>query len=160
MTTHMQVASKGFNYVLCGSLDFQDSLTSNIAECDCKKCINLINTPIMDTETPFANIPEDVIPTRKIKMDREQILNVAKDYVTKDRNISYGDPEDSFKKIADLWNVYLGASPTALDNYDVACMMLLMKVARMKNRPSSADSAIDAAGYAACAGEILENQTK
>jgi len=89
---------------------------------------------------------------------RAEILDTAKQYVTKDRNASYGEPENAFQTIAQFWNVYLGARrnpKNLITAYDVGVMMLLMKTARMAQMPKNADSAIDAAGYAACAGEIL-----
>ena len=91
-------------------------------------------------------------------MNRAEILDTAKQYVTKDRNTSYGEPEDMFQTIATLWREYLMARPdpqAAITAYDVGCMMVLLKMARAAVRPTSPDSLIDAAGYAACAGEIL-----
>lgn len=103
-------------------------------------------------------------------MKRAEILDTAKQYVTADRNASYGDPEDSFALIAEFWNAYLGAvedrnlhksddcdiGDRNIDAFDVANMMALMKIARLSQKPKNVDSAIDLAGYAACGGEILE----
>ena len=92
-------------------------------------------------------------------MNRSEILSRADTYVNNDRNTQYGEPEDAFRMIADLWSAYLDgrASPPrdVIDAYDVACMLGLMKVARMSQRPKSLDSCVDLAGYAACAGEVL-----
>ena len=96
-------------------------------------------------------------------MKRATILSKASEYVTKDRNTEYGEPEDAFSTIAQLWGVYLDAKPTpgrTISAYDVANMMALMKIARLAQGPSSPDSAIDLAGYAACAGEILSRRNE
>jgi hypothetical protein len=93
-------------------------------------------------------------------MNRDEILETAQQYVSADRNQQYGEPEDNFALIGDYWSVYLGSMhPGSLpDAYDVALLLGLMKVARASRRPKNADSLIDLAGYAACAGEILEKQ--
>ena len=90
-------------------------------------------------------------------MNRSEILETAEEYVSADRNDQYGEPEDNFALIAEYWSVYLGDTHAILDAFDVAMMMALLKVARLSKRPENPDSAIDLAGYAACAGEILEN---
>ena len=84
-------------------------------------------------------------------MNRAQILDTACGYVTRDRNATHGSPERSFETIAALWSAYAGHRFTATD---VAAMMALLKVARIKANPANADNWIDLAGYAACGGEI------
>lgn len=64
----------------------------------------------------------------------------------------YGTPEDSFGKIATLWNAYLDASLTPRD---VAMMMILLKIARMA-AAGTTDTLVDIAGYAACAAALGE----
>lgn len=88
-------------------------------------------------------------------MNRSEILKTAEKYVTADRNQQYGEPEDNFSLIAEYWSVYIGDSQPAIDAFDVSMMMALLKVARLSKRPENVDSAVDLAGYAACAGEIL-----
>ena len=84
-------------------------------------------------------------------MDREIILDKAKEYVCGQREQDYGSPEDNFNVIADLWSVYKDVNITA---QDVAVMMSLLKIARIKSG-GTLDSFVDIAGYAACAGEIF-----
>lgn len=84
-------------------------------------------------------------------MNRADLLDAAKGYVTQDRNASYGGPEQSFQTIADLWSVHLRSPITATD---VAVMMALLKIARLSANPAHLDSWTDLAGYAACGGEI------
>lgn len=84
-------------------------------------------------------------------MKREDVLRNAEACVTKQRQDQYGAPEQSFGVIALMWSAYLGAPITAVD---VACMMVLLKVARARAKPNHADNYVDIAGYAACGGEI------
>lgn len=85
-------------------------------------------------------------------MKRADILATASEYVTKDRAATHGDAEDNFRRIADLWNAYLGMDD--ITSIDVAVMLALLKVARIRSNPTHADNWIDIAGYAACGGEI------
>ena len=85
-------------------------------------------------------------------MTRAEILATASEYVTNDRAATHGDAEDNFRRIADLWNAYLGVDD--ITSIDVAVMLALLKVARIRSNPSHADNWIDIAGYAACGGEI------
>lgn len=84
-------------------------------------------------------------------MTRAEILDEAKKCVCGKREQDYGSPEDNFKVIADLWSAYYGAKFTSLD---VAMMMSLLKIARVKSGGGTGDSFVDLAGYAACGGEI------
>lgn len=84
-------------------------------------------------------------------MKREEILDTAKQYVTKDRHATHGSAEDNFSTIAAYWSIHLGHPVTTSD---VAVMMSLLKNARIKSNPSHVDNWIDGAGYLACGGEI------
>lgn len=89
-------------------------------------------------------------------MKRADILATASEYVTKDRATTHGDAEDNFRRIADLWNAYLGVDD--ITSIDVAVMLALLKVARIRSNPTHADNWIDIAGYAACGGEIATGE--
>lgn len=85
-------------------------------------------------------------------MTRTEILAEAEKCVCSDRNLQYGEPEDNFSDIARLWSAYLD---TDLGAEDVAIMMCLFKIARIKGSfYESKDSWVDLIGYAACGGEI------
>jgi hypothetical protein len=84
-------------------------------------------------------------------MDRSQILDTAKNYVTKDRADTHGDAESNFGLISAYWSAHLNKNITP---HDVAVMMTLLKLARARGNPGHVDNAIDAAGYSALAGEI------
>lgn len=87
-------------------------------------------------------------------MNRTEILKKANECVCGDREQDYGSPESNFELIANLWSTYLDFDITAVD---VAMMMSLLKVARVKSGRWHEDNFIDLAGYAACAGEIASN---
>lgn len=94
-------------------------------------------------------------------MTRAGILDRAKEIVCNDRNMQYGEPEDNFGAIANLWVAYLQGRSVRidfLDPYDVAAMMILFKVGRAataKEKPTL-DTFIDIAGYAACGAECVD----
>ena len=83
-------------------------------------------------------------------MKRAEILEAARVCVCGEREQDYGTPENNVEMIAQLWTVYTGHTFT---QKDVAMMMALLKAARIKSG-EKADSFVDLAGYAACAGEI------
>ena len=84
-------------------------------------------------------------------VSRADILDRAKAIVTGEREKQYGKLEDNFAIIAELWSAYTGYKFSPVD---VAMMMALLKVARIKTGVGTVDSFVDLAGYAACAGEI------
>ena len=91
---------------------------------------------------------------------RSSVLDTAKQYVTEDREATHGEMEDNFESIGMLWGQYFSYeqsfSPT-----DVAVMMALLKIARLKSNKDNPDNYIDACGYMACAGELaLKKVTK
>lgn len=86
-------------------------------------------------------------------MTRKECLEQAAKCVLQNRQDQYGDVEDCFKKIARLWNAYL-PSTIELEPFDVACMMALLKIARIQANPKHGDSWVDLAGYAACGADI------
>jgi len=85
------------------------------------------------------------------KYTRSEILDTAKQYVTKQREKEHGEMEANFEMIGELWGIYLGHH---IDTSDVAVMMTLLKIARIKSNPSNSDSWIDSCGYMACGGEL------
>ena len=84
-------------------------------------------------------------------MNRAQILSTAEHLVTRDRAEEHGDMPENFRRIAGLWGAYLGVEVKA---HDVAAMMILLKMGRARGVPDKIDNWTDAAGYAACGGEI------
>lgn len=98
-------------------------------------------------------------------MKRAEILDSAKEIVTKDRE-QYGAPEDNFATIAEFWTTYVKTkcvSPGTdvnISSADVGAMMILLKTARIAGGSEKADNFIDIAGYAACAGELVSKKNE
>ena len=86
---------------------------------------------------------------------RSEILNTAREYVTKDRAATHGDAERNFGLIAAYWSSHLDADVTPAD---VAVMMTLLKLARIKSNFGNIDNWIDGCGYLACGGEIATQE--
>ncbi len=79
--------------------------------------------------------------------------------VTGDRARQYGDFEDTYAKVAILWNAWLKIRKdltAPLTAHDVVMMMGLMKDARTQTGSHSVDNYVDGAGYRAGAGAIAE----
>jgi len=83
-------------------------------------------------------------------MTRKECLDMAAQCVLQDRASEYGGVEDNFRIIANFWSIYLGRKVYPAD---VAMMMALLKVARIRGNKAHADSFVDLAGYAACGAE-------
>lgn len=90
---------------------------------------------------------------------RQRVLKEAEKCVCGNREQDYGGPEDNFRKIGDLWSIYLDCN-VKIDAYDVAAMMALLKISRLSNNPEHMDSWVDLAGYAACGGEIAGKEAQ
>jgi len=84
---------------------------------------------------------------------RPHLLRTAERLVTQDRNTTYDDPSVDFRRIAGLWQVYLGIE---IEPYDVGALMALLKIARIAGDPTHADSWVDLAGYAACGYDVSD----
>lgn len=95
-------------------------------------------------------------------MTRHDILAAAEKCVNGERDMQYGNPENNFKLIADLWNAYLDTAcyETPITAKDVAAMLALLKIARIASGQAKDDNWIDLAGYAACGGEIQTGVSK
>ena len=102
-----------------------------------------VGTP---TDTPTATDTPTDTPTT-----RAEILDAAKKIVTGDREKQYGKPEDNFAVIAEFWATYIGHP---ISSEDVAIMMALLKIARIRSGNYKADSFVDGVGYLSLAAEI------
>jgi len=83
----------------------------------------------------------------------ESILEEAQRLIHGDRNKNYGHPRENFSDIAALFSGYLGVE---VSDIDVANLMILVKVARVKGTGYHRDSFVDIAGYAGCVERIYE----
>jgi hypothetical protein len=103
-------------------------------------------------------------------MKAKEMLGAAADLVGGQRTEDYGDKYVNHMRIAKLWTMWLSerSSTWATDAedeeadiqitpYDVAMMMLLVKVARLMHSPGHQDCHIDIAGYASVMEEIIND---
>ncbi len=79
------------------------------------------------------------------------LLETARALVEGDRARDYGDVTESFTRIAGMWGAYLGCK---VSPHDVAHMMVLLKVSRLRTSPLKVDNAVDVVGYLLCAGKL------
>ena len=84
-------------------------------------------------------------------MNRSDILDEAKRLTMGGRRDTYGDPLEMHARIAAGWSALLGVEVTP---HQVAACMCWLKLCRAVESPDHADSAIDAAAYAAIMGEL------
>ena len=97
-------------------------------------------------------------------MKASEMLEHAAVLVGGQRAEDYGDKTINHARIADLWNMWLHESRVSngpddhITAYDVAVMMLMVKVARLMHSPGHQDSHVDIAGYAAIMEEIASAQ--
>ena len=87
-------------------------------------------------------------------MKRSEILDTAKEYVTKDRASQHGDAEINLNGIASGWDWWMSVRQEGeFSAMDVAVMMTILKITRASSNPSNSDNFIDACGYMSLAGE-------
>lgn len=99
---------------------------------------------------------------KKAGVSRSELLREAERIVTKDRQTTYGAPENSFATIADYWRTYLYSRfgvTIELNAADATAMLGLLKIARMANSQEHPDNWLDLMGYAACGGELALQST-
>jgi hypothetical protein len=87
----------------------------------------------------------------------ESILEEAQRLIHGPRNKNYGHPRENFSEIAALFSGYLGREITDID---VANLMILVKIARVKGTGYHRDSFTDIAGYAGCVERIYEEDAE
>jgi len=98
-------------------------------------------------------------------MKSKELLSAASDLIGGQRAEDYGDKYVNHMRIAKLWHMWLWNRTATWEEeqedpqlditpYDVAMMMLLVKVARLMHSPGHQDSHIDIAGYASILEEI------
>lgn len=102
-----------------------------------------VGTVAVDLTEVWSSVPKTV-PPRNARAD---VLLTAEELVNGDRNAQYGDPRQDFKRTAAMWGAYLGVEVAP---HDVAALMALLKVSRIRWSPTKKDSWVDLAGYAAC----------
>jgi hypothetical protein len=104
--------------------------------------------------------------TEERMTDRKRLLDTAAEYVLRQRNKSYGEPDEDFQRIAAIATA-LGfrfsnedTTIRVLTGSDVALFMACLKLSRLAWAPDHEDSWIDLAGYAACGMETANLEQK
>lgn len=88
---------------------------------------------------------------------RSHILAEADELVNGDRNNAYGPPSQDFARTAQMWSAYLGVPVEARD---VAAMMAMLKLSRIRWSPERRDHWVDLAGYAACGWDCVQAEDR
>jgi hypothetical protein len=96
-------------------------------------------------------------------MKASDMLRHAAELVGGQRAQDYGDKTVNHIRIAELWNYWLEESrkndaDRRITPYDVAMMMMMVKVARLMHTPGHQDSHVDIAGYASILEEIANKE--
>ena len=86
---------------------------------------------------------------------RQTILDEAAKCVTSDRNTQYGEPEDSFRMIAELWEPYIRQRCVSA-GADVAAMMALFKISRIDTGQKKQTTGLTDAGILLAAERFRE----
>jgi len=134
--------------------EYRDAKAEIAAESTAAATSVLVPSTGVSAEVQTSYEEHNDIPPQPLAT-RGNLLDIAKAYITKDRQSDHGDAEDNFTRIAQYWSVHLGVPVKA---HDVAVMMALLKVARIKQNPNHIDNWVDGAGYFACGGEIANLQ--
>lgn len=100
-----------------------------------------------DKELAEAAKRADAVKAERGRVICEEALKV----INGERQDAYGNPEDTFFRIACLWSAYLGRE---VEGSDVANMMVLLKLAREKEGKGKKDNYVDVIGYAALAAKM------
>jgi hypothetical protein len=85
-------------------------------------------------------------------MNPHAVLDEAKQTIG-ERGRDYGEVELNFDRIATLFNMTT-SSPAKIDEYDVAMLMVCLKLARIRQSPQKRDSYVDLIAYASFACEM------
>lgn len=84
----------------------------------------------------------------------EPVENEAQTIVRNgERQMNYGHPNQDFSRTAGMWSAYLGRDVTMRD---VALMMAMLKMSRLKATPGHRDSLVDLIGYSICYERLEE----
>ena len=115
-----------------------------------------------------ALLDEEKIPMsqQQPKTERkERGRDIAEDalrIINGERQDRYGNPEDTFRVIGDLWGAYLRALEPSMPPIlpeDVANLMTLMKMARIVCGKYCIDNDVDMLGYAMLGADMRRGQT-
>jgi hypothetical protein len=89
-------------------------------------------------------------------MQANEILLTATDTISQ-RGLSYGHPADNLQHTAMLLSAYL---QTPIHDYQVAGIMVLVKLARTNQSADKVDHWLDMAAYAAIGGQLATEENE
>jgi len=89
-------------------------------------------------------------------MKANEILLTATDTISQ-RGLSYGHPADNMQHTAMLLSAYL---QTPIHDYQVAGIMVLVKLARTNQSADKIDHWLDMASYAAIGGQLATEENE
>jgi hypothetical protein len=89
-------------------------------------------------------------------MKHAEILQSATD-LYRDRGLSYGHPSDNMARAARLISAYL---EIPVEDYQVAVVLSLVKIARSIEDAQKIDTWIDGASYLAIAGQLATEENE
>ena len=89
-------------------------------------------------------------------MKANEILLTATDTIS-ERGLSYGHPSDNLRHTAMLISAYL---QTPIHDYQVAGIMVLVKLARTNQSADKLDHWVDMASYAALGGQLATEENE
>jgi hypothetical protein len=89
-------------------------------------------------------------------MRANEILLTATDTI-RDRGLSYGHPADNLQHTAMLLSAYL---QTPIHDYQVAGIMVLVKLARTNQSAQHIDNWVDLCSYGALAGQLATEENE
>lgn len=119
-----------------------------------------------DRHGKCSNCGDTISSAPKSQLPLGHCLNEAKQIINGERQDQYGNPEDSFAKIAEYWDTYLRQNHETfnggplLKTIDVAHMMMLFKIARMSGQEVKRDNYVDLCGYASIVADRLIQEDK
>lgn len=95
------------------------------------------------------------VETRISREKASELLKHTEQLINGERAKDYGEPHQSFEKIAKFWSTYLHHEITVTD---VGIMMILLKVARNGRGKNKPDNFVDICGYASLTGsQVFKN---
>ena len=128
----------------------------------CESCAHSGTKKCENCDDGYDGVPAEYLFELAQKTQAEirgEILDQAKVCVCTDRKEQYGDAEQSFRCIADMWNAYLKPvyPDICITPVQASMMMVLFKAARdAVANVHKIDTYVDMCGYAACAGGMIE----
>jgi hypothetical protein len=120
--------------------------------------MQFVSTPAINLATAISRLQHARNETKQSeKSDDEDVLDIAARITRGDRQAVYGQPEQDFKKTADMWTglfQYMLAGEAKFEPRHVAMALICMKMSREFHQRKK-DNWVDIAGYARC-GSLCE----